>query len=139
MNQSPLFFEGPEDAFSHLVSVLGGAKVVGAKMRPDLAPDAAGRWLKDALNGERREQLHPSQVIWLLKAAHESGIHDAMRWIAAECGYTTPDPISPPDEMAELQRQFIAASKQMQQMTSRMESLAGSVQWTNFGTEKRRA
>jgi len=139
MNQSMLFFEGPEDAFSHLVSLLGGAKSVGARMRPDLAPDAAGRWLKDALNGERREHLHPSQVIWLLKAAHEAGIHDAMRWIASECGYTTPEPISPPDEMAELQRQFIAASKQMQQMTSRMETLAGTVQWTNFSTEKRRA
>jgi hypothetical protein len=139
MNQSHLFFEQPEDAFSHLVSVMGGAKAVGARMRPDLAPDAAGRWLKDALNADRREQLHPSQVIWLLKAAREAGIHDAMRWMAGECGYTTPDPTSPPDEMAELQRQFIAASKQMQNMTARMESIAGSVQWAAFGSEKRRA
>jgi hypothetical protein len=118
---------------------MGGAKAVGARMRPDLAPDAAGRWLKDALNADRREQLHPSQVIWLLKAAREAGIHDAMRWMAGECGYTTPDPTSPPDEMAELQRQFIAASKQMQNMTARMESIAGSVQWAAFGSEKRRA
>ena len=137
--QSHLFFETPEDAFSHLVSVMGGAKSVGARMRPDLAPDAAGRWLKDALNADRREQLHPSQVVWLLKAAREAGIHDAMRWIAGECGYTTPDPISPPDEMAELQRQFIAASKQMASMTARMESIAGTVQWASFGEEKRRA
>ena len=139
MNQSPLFFEGPEDAFSHLVSLMGGAKSVGARMRPDLSPDAAGRWLKDVLNADRREQLHPSQVIWLLKAAREAGIHDAMRWIAGECGYTTPDPISPPDEMAELQRQFIAASKNLESMTARMESIAGSVQWNAFAREKRQA
>ena len=139
MNQSPLFFEGPEDAFSHLVSLMGGAKSVGARMRPDLAPDAAARWLKDALNADRREQLHPSQVIWLLKAAREAGIHDAMRWISGECGYTTPDPISPPDEMAELQRQFIAASKNLESMTARMETIAGSVQWNAFAREKRQA
>lgn len=139
MNQSPLFFETPEDAFAHLVSLMGGAKVVGAKMRPDMAPDAAGRWLKDALSDGRRELLHPSQVIWLLKAAHEAGIHDAMRWIATECGYTTPDPISPPDEMAELQRQFVTAAAAMKRMTERMETLAGTVQWTNFSAEKRRA
>lgn len=138
MNQSPLFFESPEEAFAHVVSMLGGAKVVGAKMRPDMAPDAAGRWLKDALNDSRREQLHPTQVIWLLKAAHEAGIHDAMGWIASECGYTRPEPISPPDEMAELQRQFITASKNMQRMTERMEMLAGSVQWRAHVSEKRR-
>lgn len=139
MNQSPLFFECPEDAFSHVVSVLGGAKAVGAKMRPDLAPDAAARWLKDALNADRREQLHPSQVIWLLKSAREAGIHDAIRWIASECGYTSPDPVSPPDEMAELQRQFITVSKNLEAMTARMEAIAGSVQWNVFAREKRQA
>lgn len=139
MNQTPLFFEWPEDAFAHLVTVLGGAKAVGARMRPDLSPDAAGRWLKNALNADRREQLHPSQVVWLLKAAREAGVHDAMNWLAAECGYTHPEPISPPDEMAELQRQFIAASKHMQAMTARMEALATTVQWPEFAAGKRRA
>ena len=137
--QSPLFFDSIEEVLTHVVTLLGGAKRVGVEMRKDMSPDAAGRWLKDALNGSRRETLHPGHLMFILKMANEAGIHDAMRWIASDCGYTTPDPVSPPDEMAELQRQFIAASKSMQKMTDRMEALAGSVQWAQFSTEKRRA
>lgn len=105
MNQQvPLFFESPEEALSHLVGALGGAKTVAAAMRPDLSPDNAARWLKDCLNADRRERLAPGQVMYLLRLGREHGIHDAMNYLAGDCGYATPEPITAADEQAELLR-----------------------------------
>lgn len=88
-------------------------------------------------------RVHTPEVAGSIPAsatiARDAGVHDAMNWLTSECGYTHPEPISPPDEMAELQRQFIAASKHMQAMTARMEALATTVQWPEFAAGKRRA
>lgn len=43
--QIPLFLDDYHDAVRHAVEALGGFKKVGGDMRPDLAVDAAGRWL----------------------------------------------------------------------------------------------
>lgn len=81
------FFEGPEDALRSAVQALGGAKVVGARLWPDKAPDAAARLMLDALNPGRHEKLELSQVLLVLRLAHAAGHHGAMRWLAAEAGY----------------------------------------------------
>lgn len=122
MMQSPLFFESPHEALAHVVSVLGGAKKVGGDMRPELSVDAAGRWVLDCLNVDRPAQFHPSQVIWLLRAAREIGDHTAMQWWAGECGYRA-EAVEPQDEAAELKRKFIESAAHMAKMAARIEAL----------------
>lgn len=122
MMQSPLFFESAHEALAHVVSVLGGAKKVGSSMRPDLSVDGAARWVLDCLNPERPAQFHPPQVIFLLRAARESGDHVAMQWWASECGYRA-EAVEPEDESAELKRKFIESAAQMAKMASRIEAL----------------
>ena len=81
------FFECPEDALKAVVQRLGGAKAVGAQLFPDKAPDAAARTLLDCLNPDRAEKLTLSQVLLILRMAHDAGLHEAMEYIAGEAGY----------------------------------------------------
>ena len=123
MMQSPLFFESPHEALAHVVSVLGGAKKVGAMMRAtDLSVDAAARWVLDCLNPDRPAQFHPSQVIFLLRAARVAGDHAAMQWWASECGYRA-EAVEPEDEAAELKRKFIESAATMAKLAARIETL----------------
>lgn len=120
-SQPSLFHESLEEAMDDVVKALGGAKVVGARMRPDLSPDAAARWLKDCLNDGRREHLHPGQVMWLLRAGREAGLHGAMAYLCREIGYGDPVPVEPEDERAQLQREYIEAAKSMARLAERIE------------------
>ena len=105
---------------------LGGTKAVGSRMRPELSPDHAGRWLSDCLNADRREKLDPDQVMWLLKEARQVGSHGLMTYMTREAGYTAPQPVDPLDEVAELQRQYIEAARAMAKMAERIERVQGA-------------
>lgn len=80
-------FACEEDALRAAVEHAGGAKKVGPRMWGDLAPDTAARKLMDALNPARAERLKPSQVLLVLRLAHEAGYHAAAQWLMGECGY----------------------------------------------------
>lgn len=95
MSQPALFHESIIDAIREVVQALGGAKVVGARMRPDLPPDHAGRWLADCLPHERREKLSPDQVLWMGREGRRVECHAMMRYLARECGYADPVPVRP--------------------------------------------
>jgi hypothetical protein len=123
MDQSSLFHESIEEALDEVVKALGGAKSVAARMRPDLSPDAAARWLRDCLNDSRREHLTPGHVMWLLRAGREAGVHAAMRFLAREAGYSEPVPVSPEDEGADLMRRYIEAAQALAKMSERIERL----------------
>lgn len=122
MNQEPLFFEDWRDALRHVVAALGGAKVVGAKMRPEMKPDHAARWLNDCLNHDRRENLHVDQLMHLLTLGRQAGIHSGMNYFAEECGYRA-QAVEPIDEHTELMRQYVEAAKAMGQIAKRIESV----------------
>lgn len=124
MDQSALFHESINDALRDIVKHCGGVKRVSAEMRPDLTIDNAGRWLADCLNDDRREKLSPDQVVYLLKRGRAIGSHEAMAFIAMECGYSTPQPVEPEDERAALQRQYIEAAKSMARIADRIEQMA---------------
>lgn len=124
----PLFFEDIEDALRYVVQCMGGAKVVGAKVRPEMDPDKAGRWLADCLNDLRREHLAPQQVLMVLRMARQAGIHAAMRHINGECGYADPTPIEPEDEIARLQREYVEATKTLGALVTRIESAQSQIQ-----------
>lgn len=110
-------------ALVEAVKALGGSKVVGCKLWPEKAPDAAQRLLLDCLNDDRPAHLTPEHVLLVLRLARQAGHHGAVGWLLAELGYAPPQPVEPRDEAAELQRQFIEASRMMSQLASRIERL----------------
>ncbi len=125
MDQPALFYESLPDALRDVVRALGGAKQVGARMRPELPADQAGRWLSDALNDTRREHLTPEQTLWLLGAARAAGVHAAMAYVCDMAGYAAPIPAEPADEQAQLQRAYIDSVRHQEALVARMERLAG--------------
>lgn len=120
MEQQPLFFEDIYDALRHVVQAAGGAKTVGAKLFVHKEPDQAGRILMDCLNAGRPEKLDPEQVVLLLRLGQETGCHSAVNYICTRAGYSQPEPITPGDEKAELQRQFIQTATTLRQLVNRL-------------------
>lgn len=99
-------FESLNDALSSAVNALGGNKKVGTKLRPELLADAAGNWLRDCMNTDRREKLSPEQVLLILRMARQAGFHAAMDWIAFDAGYEA-KPVDIESQEAALQSKFI--------------------------------
>lgn len=123
VNQSALFSEDIHDALKDVIRALGGTKSVGAQLRPELTAEAAGAWLKDCLNPERRERLDPEQVLWLLRKGKDIGCHSAMNFICDEAGYSRPAPLDPHDEAAELNRQMLRGMRELRALVDRVERL----------------
>lgn len=119
--QPALFHESVTDALRELGAALGGTKAVGARMRPELPADHAGRWLNDCLNESRREHLTPEQLLWLLAEGRRAGHHGAMGWIASDAGYSISEPIEPEDQRAQIQRAYIEAARSMARLADRIE------------------
>lgn len=115
--------ESLNDALIECVKAAGGSKQVAHKLWPEKTIDAAQRHLLNCLNEDKAERLAPDQVLFLLKLAREKGHHGGMNFITAVLGYTTPHPVEPQDELAEMQRQFIEATKSLSKMAERIESL----------------
>lgn len=112
------------EALIDVVKALGGSKQVAPLLWPTKAPDAAQRLLLGCLNEDRPEHLTPDQVIYILKLARDRGIHTGVNAICSVLGYAEPTPIEPRDEAAELQRQYIEATRSMAAIAARMEKLA---------------
>lgn len=121
MSQQALFHESLTDAIRELVLALGGTKKCGPMLRPEMAADHASRWLSDCMNEDRRERLSPDQLLFLLRAGRQAGVHVLMGYLCEESGYSPPQPVEPRDEIAELQRQYIEAAKSMKAIAERME------------------
>lgn len=121
MTQPELFSDSIMDALSDVVRALGGPKKAGEILRPELAADDAGGWVKDCLNAKRRERFNPEQVLLLMRKGKEVGCHSIVNYICDECGYTRPSPVEPKDEEAELMRQFIATAREQRLLLERLE------------------
>jgi len=126
MDQQRLIFDDVLDALGEVVRALGGAKAVGSAMRPELPMDQAAQWMRDCLNANRRERFDPPQVLWILRHGREANCHAAMHFMCDECGYARPAPLDPRDELAELQRRFIAAAGDVRAIGDRIERLTKS-------------
>ena len=120
-DQIPLFVEDYDEAIRAAIQALGGFKRVGSELKPDLAADAAGRWLSDCVNPEKREILPPSALCFIRRRAREAGCHVLAAFESLDAGYAPPVPIAPEDERAELQREFVQMGKAMQGLFARME------------------
>lgn len=120
-DQVPLFVEDYNEAIRAAVQALGGFKRVGSDLRPDIAVDAAGRWLADCINPDKREVLPPSALAFIRRRARENGCHVLAAFEALDAGYAPPVAIEPEDERAALMREFVQASKGFAGLLSRMD------------------
>lgn len=125
-DQLPLIVEDYMDAIRATVMALGGYKRVGSDMRPDLAADAAGRWLSDCLQADRREKLDLTQLAWLRRRARIANVHVLAQFELREAGYADPQPVEPEDERAALQREFVKQTKSLERMLARLSQLGGA-------------
>jgi hypothetical protein len=121
--QEQLFYEDIYDALRAAVQAAGGAKVVGPKLWPAKPVPEAQRALLDALNRDRERKLDPEEQLAVLRLARDAGFHGAIRFVCEQLSYTTPQPIDPKDEIAELQRRFIEAAGDVRAMAERLERL----------------
>jgi hypothetical protein len=119
-SQSNLFHESLSDALKEVIMQAGGTKFVGSELWPEISPDAAHRKLLDCLNDNRAEKLSPDQVLFLVRLGRKVGCHSAINYLTGEAGYSTPTPIEPEDEKAQLQRDFIQAAQMMKTLTEKM-------------------
>lgn len=125
MNQPELFHESINDALQAAVAALGGPKVVGAKMRPELPVDQAAGWVRDCVNAGRRERFHPEHVQMLLRECRRIGYHGLAAFMMRDANYQDPIPVEVEDAMQKLQQQFIAAVGEIDTIKKQMERLVG--------------
>jgi len=118
--QMPLFYDTYEDAIRDCVTALGGNKAVGNMLWPALPADEAGRKLAHCLNPEKREKLDLGELRLIRRAARQAGVHILAHYEARDAGYTEPQPLNPEDEAAQLQREFIASVKALEQLQARL-------------------
>lgn len=67
----------------------GGKKAFACQIRPDLAdePEKALRWLLDALNPDRRTELHAAHLVRAFKVGRKHGCHILKHWVDDASGY----------------------------------------------------
>lgn len=118
-----LFYEDIYDALRAAVHAAGGAKMVGPKLWPLKPVLEVQRALLDALNRDRDRKLDLDEQLAILRMARDAGFHGGIRFICEHLGYTTPSPLDPKDELAELQRRFIDAAGSVQAIGERIERL----------------
>lgn len=117
--------ESLNDAIIECIKAAGGSKVVGPALFPELTLEQAQRKLLDCLNPDRPHKLSPEQFLLVMRLGRKAGSHDVIEFIAADLGYTVPQPVEPRDEMAELMRMFNASVAQQAEIARRMEQAAG--------------
>lgn len=97
-----LMYDDELDAAKAAVQRLGGAKKVGEMLYPEKTPEAAARYLLDALNPSRSERLNPGQVLLLMRKAREIGFHGLAAFYMRGAGYAPPVPLDPVTETARM-------------------------------------
>ena len=126
MVTSSSHMESFADALAEVVKALGGAKNVGAALKPSRPVEDTARWVRDCLNPDRRERFDPDEVLWLMREARRVGFHGAMHFVTEFAGYARPTPLEPLDEIAELQRNFIESVRLQKLLVDRLAQLEGA-------------
>lgn len=124
MSKQLSFFE-PQltDVLADMVTALGGAKKVGCKLRPDMEPDAAQRWLNSCLDPKRREKFDPDDLLRLLKAGRHINCHVLKHFLDDAAGYHRSDPKSVAEEKDDCLREIRANQERLEQQFRRLGQL----------------
>lgn len=126
--QFPLLCETYEDAIRATILGLGGFKAVGVRLRPEMLPDEAGRWLNDTLNPSKRDQLHIRQLALLRAMAREKGIDVLATFEMRRAGYADPKPLVVENEKAKLLREVVRTGERMEEMMAELRRLTAMEQ-----------
>lgn len=118
-------FESLNGALIECVKVAGGSKIVGHKLWPEKAVDAAQRHLLACLNEDKPERLSPEHLLMLMRLAREKGSLVGIDFMLGELSCAPAQPIEPKDEMAELQRAYIESVSAQAKLVERIERAAG--------------
>lgn len=120
MNQPDLWYDSLAGAVLATVEQMGPKKVAGA-LWPTMSIEDARRKLLHSLNPERAEKLSLEEVEYILGMARAEGVHTAMLYLTESLGYARAQPVSPEDEKAALQREYVEAVKALEGITKRLE------------------
>jgi hypothetical protein len=118
--QNPLFVESLEEAIAATAMACGGKKAFACELRPDLSdePDKAHRWLLDALNSDRRTEIHAAHLVRACKIGRQHGCHILKHWLDDAAGYHRSG-VAPKKS----EHEILAA--ELQQIASRATEIAG--------------
>lgn len=122
-----LFYESITEALQVLVTALGGAKKVGPQLWPAKPVDQAAQRVRDCLNDSRPEKFSPDEVVALMREGRAIGCHAVPSYLAQECGYAAPVPVSVEDEREQLQREFRDSVKDLGKLAARLQALGVDV------------
>lgn len=121
--QQSLWHDSLEEAIRSAVDVLGGPKRVGGELWPSRRLHEAARLLNHSLDPDRAEKLALAELELIGRMAREAGCHTIATYLMRAWGYQDPQPVEPVDELAELQRAFMASVDQQKQILQRLEQL----------------
>src|SRR6185369_13831133 len=125
-HQSRLFYEDIYDAIGTTIMALGGYKKVGYTLWPNMKMESAYARLKNCVDPSKPEKLAPDELATLIREGKKAGCNAIPEFISDDAGYERPVPKNPEDELATLQREFIASVKKQEQIAERIERVVSS-------------
>lgn len=109
-----------EDALAIAVDSVGTLQQVGHRLRPELSPPDAGRWLAHCLDTTRRERLSYAQQRLVFAWACEAGQHEGFRAYADSIGYRI--------EPLNLEAEIMAKAARAERLAAESGELSAQVQ-----------
>jgi len=116
MTQDALFYDDLRGALRHLVAALGGAKRVGALLRPTLSLGRAENWVNDCLNPNRDTKFDLEDLAAVLRAGRDTGVHCAFWQLCDEAKYQRPDIATPLTDAQKIAARRVRAALELAQI-----------------------
>lgn len=118
------FNETEKEAIADDIKALGGPKQAGGLLHPSKSPERAADLMRAWSNPSRQEEPSLDEIIQLVEAARAKvGYSEVARYIEHRLNCRI-EFLAPEDEIAKLQREFIAATEQQTRNVERMERAA---------------
>lgn len=112
MNQQVFWHETFWDALDADIKACEGYKTVGAKLRPELSPDDAGKWLRNCVDPNQRQNIDGTQILLIKQMARAKGATNTVDFEAQKLNFRA-EWISPEDELTRLMRRQNELSEQL--------------------------
>lgn len=120
MTQQKLWHEDIYDALRAAVDALGGTKRVGHALWPAKSIEEAGKHLDRCLLSTSAQKLSLEELMWIFTQSASRGCHVLAAHLGQVAGYKFV-PITPEDEAAELQRQFMRSVEEQKALIERLQ------------------